>query len=732
MPQTLRLRIDGMTCGGCVASVERALQAVPGVETARVNLATGVATVDLTDGSAPRAALFQAVRAVGYEADHYRQDDGHRSGWERTQDARVREHRQAIAQAVGLSVPIMGVHLLAPYVQGAGHAGHIWPQALQGLLTLVLLWSSAGAPILIGGLRALLRGTPNMDALVSMGVTAATLAGIHALFTATTDHGNFHAAAMILAFINVGKYLEAKARREATSAIAALARRMPQVAHVVTPDGLVEKPLDMVYVGDRVRVAPDQVVPVDGRIVEGSASIDESAMSGESTPRLRQTGEDVPAGVLVCEGIITIQAARVGAESSVARIIRAVEDAQSGKTTLQRIADRVAGVFVPVAVALAAATFLINSTFTALGWSVALERAIAVLVIACPCAMGLATPTAVVVATGAAALRGILVRDATTLEAAGQLNEVLFDKTGTLTSGTPEVTDMELVAPENLLSTKNDVLMFAAALEQHSQHPFARAIVREARKTTAALPEPEHFQSIIGQGVIGQIGGQRVIVGSKRLIEAQGIDLTPVENATTAAAGCSSVWVVIDGKPVANILLADAIRPTARHAIDELRNMGVHSALLSGDQPSTADAVAKQIGITDVLAGLSPQQKLDEVRRRRQAGRKVAFVGDGVNDGPALAAADVGFTFAGATDVAIGAAAITMVGDDLRRVPEAVRLARRSVRIIRQNLAWAFLYNLAAIPLAACGQVSPGWASAMMMASSISVVLNSLRLRKVA
>lgn len=721
-----------MTCGGCVASVERALSGVAGVAAARVNLTTGIATVDVQDPSVPRAALVQAVRAAGYEADTFRQDDAGQPGWERTQDTRVREHKQAVAQAIGLTIPIMGVHLVAPFVQGTGHEGHVWPHALQGLLTVVLLWSSAGAPILLSGWRALLRGVPNMDALVGLGVTVATLAGIYSVVTGAVDQGNFHAAAMILAFINVGKYLEARARRESTSAVGALARRMPQKANLVAGDTVTEVPLGHVQIGDRVRVSPEQVVPVDGTIVSGEAAIDESALTGEAVPRFRRMGEAAAAGTLVVEGVITIEAVRIGAESSVARIMRAVEDAQSGKTNMQRIADRVAGVFVPIAIVLALLTLFINAFGFGTGWMVALERGIAVLVIACPCAMGLATPTAVVVATGAAALRGILVRDAATLEAAGQVNEVLFDKTGTLTSGTPQVAAVELVGQADASWDREKVLASAAALEQHSQHPYARAIVEEAKRSGMTLREPENYQSVTGQGVIGVVDGQPMVVGSASMLAALGIDISAMQDVKEKSVntGHSLVCVAAGGKVVAAILLADALRDSAKSAIAELKELGVRTAVLSGDHRAAVQSAAREAGIDDFRGEMSPQQKLDEVTRRRARGRRVAFVGDGVNDGPALAAADVGMTLSSATDVAIGAAPITLLGNDLRQVPEAVRIARRSVRIIRQNLGWAFLYNVAAIPLAAAGKISPGWAAAMMMASSISVVLNSLRLRK--
>lgn len=722
-----------MTCGGCVAAVERALQTVPGVKCAQVNLATGTAAIELLDPSVPRSALVRAVQAAGYDADTFRSDDSARTGWQRTQDARVREQRQAVVQAVGLTLPVLVLHGLGPRIQGLEHGGHVWPHALQGLLLLLLLVSSAGGPILVSGWRALLRGTGNMDALVSLGVTTASLAGAAALVSGGADHGHFHAAAMILALINVGKYLEAGARRESTSALDSLARRIPRHALRVHGEGVQQVAVEDVRVGDRVRVAADQVVPVDGRIEAGEVAVDESALTGEFAPRFRGPGDAVAAGSLVREGIVTLTVTRVGAESSLARILRAVEAAQNGKTPMQRVADRVAGVMVPAAIALAGLTLAANVLYLGHdGWT-ALDRAVAVLVIACPCAMGLATPTAVVVATGAAAQRGILVRDAAALEAAGRIHEILFDKTGTLTTGTPTVRDVFVLPGGDTDGGVEQVLAVAAAVERHAQHPFARALVAEAARRGMALPDVERFHSAPGRGVYGTVAGQSVVVGSPRLLAEQGIDVTPWREVLARAgeSGSSVVCMAVEGRPRGAVLMSDALRPEAREALRALRRLGVRCLLVSGDQGGAVRSVARELDINDAdaLAEASPEGKREEVENRRRRGRRVAFVGDGVNDGPALAAADVGITLSGATDVALGAAGITIVGEDLRRIAEAMRLARRSVRIIRQNLGWAFGYNLAAIPLAATGQVAPHWAAALMMASSLSVVLNALRLR---
>ncbi|MFH1111276.1 MAG: cation-translocating P-type ATPase [Planctomycetota bacterium] len=771
-PEPIQLRIEGMTCGGCVARVERALQSVDGVARARVNLTTEVATIEGGDATPSRQALIEAVRRAGYDADTFRSGDAVTTGLDRTHSERLRQQKQALGQAIALAGPVMALHWLAPILQSHDHGGHVWPHGLQALLCTLLLFSSAAAPILVGGLRAVLHRSPNMDLLISLGVCVAYASGVVNLLRGGPDAAEFDAAAMILAFINLGRYLELRAKHGAATAISALVRRMPATAQLVTPDGIQEARIERIKPGDTVRIAQDTVVPVDGTVVEGEGAVDESAVTGESMPRHRRAGDPVVAGSIVREGLLTVEATRVGAESTMGRIIRAVEEAQSGKTRMQRIADRAAGVFVPIVIFLAAVTLVGTHGPAGSDWATAIQRAVAVLVIACPCAMGLATPTAVMVATGTAALDGILIRDAAALETAGRIDWMFLDKTGTLTTGSPTVQEVIGVGLGG-----DDLLRLAACAEHYSQHPLARAIVTEAKRRGLPLVAPSEFENRAGQGVRATINSQTVHVGSVSYLEcvlgplsptggeggwprsfgpgegddsrsascprssphpppkeaghpSSGLDSVDETVRRLAAEGQTVVLVAADSTCVGAIGVADALRPYAREAVAALNRLGVRTAMLTGDHAQTAAAVARAVGLIEVHAAVTAEGKLAEIRRRKEAGACVGVVGDGINDAPALAAADVGITFGSATDVALGAADITIVHDRLDRLPTIITLARRSVRIIKQNLFWAFFYNLAAIPLAATGRVSPGIAAAAMMFSSISVVLNSLRLRR--
>ncbi|RME39406.1 MAG: cation-translocating P-type ATPase, partial [Planctomycetota bacterium] len=435
---TVHLRIEGMTCGSCVARVERALRSVPAVRHAAVNLTTEMATVEVESPSQHRRSLLEAVRRIGYDAEFVRPHADTPLAEPSAHDPKLYQHKQAFWQAVMTGVPILALHWLSPWLRSSQPGGEVWPVAIQAILCAMLLASAAGAPILVGGLRALWHGSANMDLLIALGVSTAFVAGVAGLLTGSDRPPHFHAAAMILIFINFGRYLEARAKKQAASAMTALARRIPRTAELVTPEGVRTVPVDRVRTGDRVRVLQDMTVPVDGRVVEGTAAVDESAVTGESVPRHRGVGDEVPAGGMVREGSVTLEATRVGADSTIGRILRAVREAQAGKTAMQRIADRVAGVFVPIVVAVAFVT-LVGHLLTDAPWSTAVSRTVAVLVIACPCAMGLATPTAVAVATGSAAVLGILVRDAAALERARNVRHMLLDKTGTLTTGRPEV-----------------------------------------------------------------------------------------------------------------------------------------------------------------------------------------------------------------------------------------------------------------------------------------------------
>lgn len=708
---------------------------MPGVRHASVNLSTKIATIDLGDPPARIPNLIAAVRSTGYDAEAMRPGTSREAGFLREHAEQVRRQGQAMWQAIAVAIPVMGMHWLAPTLQSHGSGGHVWPHAIQGLLTALLLASGAGAPILAGGIRALTHRAANMDSLITLGVGTAFLAGVVNVFAGRPDAADFHAAAMILAFINVGRYLEIRAKHAASSAVESLSSRMPGDALLLRDGALQKVPIERIQTGDIVQVPVDHIVPVDGEVVSGEAAVDESSLTGESFPKPRSAGDKVAAGTLVREGVLTVKATRVGSDSAFGRILRAVEDAQTGKTGMQRLADRVAGVFVPVVLVLALMTaFGTHWMAPDLGWGEAVQRAVAVLVISCPCAMGLATPTAVMVATGRAARSGILVRDAAALELAGSVRVMFLDKTGTMTTGTPSVVAIvSAVSGDDraLEELKGTILRSAASVEQYSQHPLARAIVEEARRRKIELEVPAELESRPGAGVRARLSDGEVVVGSMAYLRECGIEVS-LAGATLGAApepGHSRVAIAVHGALTGFIDLSDQLRPGGREAVATLGRMGIESVLLSGDRKESAEAFGRAVGIQNIQAELSPTQKLEVIRRARGAGRKVAMVGDGINDAAALAEADVGITFASATDVAMGAAAITIVHDDLMRLPEIVTLARSSVRVIRQNLFWAFLYNVLAIPLAALGRVSPGVAAGVMMFSSISVVLNSLRLR---
>ncbi|MFQ6047978.1 MAG: heavy metal translocating P-type ATPase, partial [Phycisphaerae bacterium] len=520
------------------------------------------------------------------------------------------------------------------------------------------------------------------------------------------------------------------ARGRSSRALAALASRACTTAQLVREDQVVAVPVEQVRLGDRVRVAAEQIIPIDGRIVAGRATVDESMLTGESVPAERSVGDKVSAGCLVADGLVTIEATAVGSETAIGRIIRLVEQAQGGTTRMQRLADRVAGIFVPVVIALSAATLLVWLGPLQAGIGVAISRCVAVLVIACPCAMGLATPVAVLVATGQAALRGILVRDAAALESAGQADVVLLDKTGTVTTGRPAVVEVILNEMEHAEMDRRELLRLAASAEQFSQHPLARAIVAKAREWHVKLAEPSRFSSHAGLGAEALIEDRHVLVGSQRFISQQGVALNGLQEQANslAAAGRTVVVVACQREPIGLIGLADTVRPGALEAVQAIQQLGMQVELVTGDLRQTAAAVAAELGVGTVHAEVSPEGKLQQVRRLQQRGLRVMMVGDAINDAAALAAADAGLAFAAGTEVAREAADITLVGENPALLTEAIRLSRRSASIIKQNLFWAFFYNMAALPLAAVGWV-PAWlAAGAMTFSSLTVVGNSLRL----
>lgn len=735
-----RTRLDfpvkGMHCAGCVAKVERALRGVSGVAEASVNLATERATVWLDPGGAGLPAMREAVEGIGYaipsDLARTAESDARDLAARAAQDHRL---RRKVVVGIVLSVPVLigSMHEIFPWAPA-------WlanPWLLWALTTPVQFW--VGSEFHAGLLRDLRHRSASMDTLVSIGTSAAYAfsAAItlwpHAFVAAGAMH-YFEASALLMTFLVTGRWLEARARGGASEAIRRLVSLAPRTARVLRGGREGDVRIADVVVGDLVRVRPGERVAVDGEVVEGTSSVDESMLTGESLPAAKEAGSTVVGGSVNRTGSFTFRATRVGADTVLARIIRLVEEAQGSKAPIQRLADRVASVFVPIVVVIAAATFAV---WLAVGPSFAhaLTSAVGVLVIACPCAMGLATPTAIMVGTGRGAELGLLVRSAAALELLHKASTVVFDKTGTLTKGQPAVIEV-LPAPG---VAADDVLALAAAVEQGSEHPLGEAIVSHAKSRGLSMPAVSGFVAVPGHGVEARAPDGVVLVGSPRLMSTRGVDVSALEGKAyaLASAGKGSVFVARNGLVQGLVAVADTLKDDALSSVAALQALGLETVMLTGDSRLTAEAIAREAGIGRVLAEVLPERKAAEVKRLQSDEQIVAMVGDGINDAPALAQASVGIAMGSGTDVAIEAADVTLMRGDLRGVVVAVLLSRRTIQIIRENLAWAFGYNLLLIPVAA-GVLYPLWgitlspvlAGMAMALSSVSVVANSLRLRR--
>ena len=753
---SIELPIIGMTCANCAAVIERALGTVPGVTTAHVNLATERASVDLIAGSSGRSDLVAAVERAGYgvvdTASGEIEDPEAKA-----RRAEVRDQERKFAVGVTLTLPLfvlsMGrdLGLLGTWAQGPP-AGWL----MLALATPVQFY--VGWDFYSGAWKSLRNRAANMDVLVALGSSAAFFYSVPVLVALTAgsvalgEHLYFETAAVIITLIRLGKLLEAKAKGETGDAIRRLMGLRPQTATVVRDRREVEVSIDDVAVGDLLIVRPGGRVPVDGVVLEGYSAVDESLLTGESMPVEKAPGDPLVGGSINREGALRVRATAVGAGTALARIVRLVQQAQGSKAPIQRLADRVAGVFVPVVVALALATLAVWWLWVGAGFTVGLVRFVAVLVIACPCALGLATPTAVMVGTGIGARRGILFRSSEALERAQALRVVVLDKTGTVTLGEPTLHEIVHVptpvtsgAPALDASSETSLLSLAASAEINSEHPLGQAVVRAARERNLELPEATRFAADPGHGVTALVGGAEVAVGTRRHLERLGIDVAELEAEAgrLEAAGRTALWVATGGRVAGLLGLADAVKPTSREAVQELERLGLQVVLLTGDNRATADAVAAQVGIREVRAQVLPEQKAAVVRElRERAGGLVAMVGDGINDAPALAEADVGIAIGSGTDVAMETAEVTLMSGDLRGVPRAIKLSRATLRTIRQNLFWAFFYNVVLIPVAAGAlyplrflptalrALHPMLAALAMAFSSVSVVANSLRLRR--
>jgi Cu+-exporting ATPase len=708
--QVVELELEGMTCAACATRIERTLNKLAGVE-ASVNFATETAQVAFPPGAATVESLIEAVRRAGYDARP------HEAG---TLVDHEGDRRSAFRQFL-LAAVLTGPFLADMAWMFAGAAHHLIPPWLQLVLATPVQFVS-GARFYRGAWHALRGGAANMDVLVALGTTMAYAFSAVVTLWGLDQHVYFEAGAVVIALVILGKWLEARAKARTSEALRSLAHLQPRMAWLETPHGLKEVSVESIRLGDVFVVTPGDSVPVDGEVLEGGSSVDESMLTGESMLVAKSAGAKVFAATVNGEGLLKCRATGVGRETVLAGIIRLVSLAQGSKAPVQALADRVSAVFVPAVVTVAVITF---GVWLAVGsFEAALVHAVAVLVIACPCALGLATPTALMVGIGRAANAGILIRNAEALERAGAMTTLLLDKTGTLTEGKPGVTR---IVPATGVA-EAELLRVAATLERGSEHPIARAILARAEAAGIKVALPGEFRAVSGKGVAGVIDGIPARLGTPEFVAEVGVPVDAAAMARFREAGETVVVAAAGGKLLGFILVADQLRPTSAEAAARLRALGIGLAMISGDHEATARAVARQAGIESFKAGVLPADKAAEVKARRRAGEVVGMAGDGINDAPALAAADVSFTLAGGSGVAIDTADVTLMRDDLRALADAVDLSRRTVSKVRQNLFFAFVYNVLGIPLAALGMLSPVIAGAAMALSSVSVVANSLLL----
>ena len=716
---SLELDISGMTCASCAGRVEKALAKVAGVKSVSVNLATERAHIELL-GQVDTGLLINAVSQAGYGASVHQSEKNS----EDDQHKRLHRERWALTLAIVLALPLVLPMLLAPF--GVHWMLPAWAQFLLATPVQFIL----GARFYVAAWKAVKAGAGNMDLLVALGTSAGYGLSLYEWAIAepgSMPHLYFEASAVVIALVLLGKYLESRAKRQTASAIRALEALRPERALRVVDGQEQDVAISDLRLNDLVLVKPGERFPVDGEVVEGQSHADEALISGESLPVPKQPGDKVTGGAINGEGRLIIKTLALGTETVLARIIRLVEDAQSAKAPIQKLVDKVSQVFVPVVLLIALAT-LLGWWFYGAPIETALINAVAVLVIACPCALGLATPTAIMAGTGVAARYGILIKDAEALERAHEVSAVVFDKTGTLTSGTPQIAHFSA-----LDGNEAHLLQAAGALQRGSEHPLAKAVLDACAARNLNVPDVTDSQSLTGRGIAGTLQGKRLALGNRRLLEETGLNAGSLAESASAweTEGRTLSWL-IEQSPQPQVLglfaFGDTLKPGAQSAIEQLKARNISSHLLTGDNRGSAKVVAEALGITDVHAEVLPADKAATVAELKKTG-VVAMVGDGINDAPALAAADIGIAMGGGTDVAMHAAGITLMRGDPRLVPAALEISRKTYAKIRQNLFWAFIYNVIGIPLAAFGFLNPVLAGAAMAFSSVSVVSNALLLK---
>ncbi len=741
----LELLVEGMTCAACSAAVERAVKKLPGIKSASVNLTTNRAVIEYDPSAVKLFGIKQAITKAGYTPVDIEEEAVRDADSERRAKALKNQRIRLIIAAV-FSLPVLYIamshmfpelKLPIPYFMGS----HDFPlifALVQLFLTVPVIF--AGSRFFTVGIKTLFKGAPNMDTLVAIGTGSAFIYGIYA--TVMIYSGDFHfaqylyfeSAAVVITLVMLGKYLEAVSKGKTSEAIKKLMGLKPKTAVILVDGAEMEVPLDEVAVGDTVLVRPGSVIPVDGVVVEGLTSVDESMLTGESLPVDKHPGSDVTGGSINQEGLIKFQAAKVGEDTALSKIIKLVEEAQGKKAPIAKIADIISGYFVPVVLGIALVAAVLWA-LTGKDFNFALNVFVSVLVIACPCALGLATPTAIMVGTGKGAELGILIKGGEALETTYRIKTVVFDKTGTITEGKPVLTDTRVYGAMR----EEEALSLTASAERGSEHPIARAILEGAEQRGIALKEPESFKAVPGRGIDAMIQGKRVLAGNVKLMAENNIDTADADADAKelASKGRTLMYVSVDGTLTALMAAADTVKATSKAAIQKLKALGIEVAMITGDNANTAAVIAKEVGIDRVLADVLPQDKAGEVKKLQQDKRKVAMVGDGINDAPALVQADVGIAIGTGTDVAVESADVVLMRGDLNEVPAAIALSRATIRNIKQNLFWAFIYNLAGIPVAAGllyvfggPLLNPVFAGAAMALSSVSVVSNALRLKR--
>lgn len=720
------LKVSGMSCAACAARVEKQLGSLEGVHSAAVNLASERASVEYDSEKIKTSDLIKAVEAIGYKAERAEELSVDREKEQREKE--IRRLRLELVISAILTAPLLFSMLLMITNIDIPFFHNEYFQLIVATPVQFII----GFRFYKNAYRALRSGSANMDVLIAMGTTAAYFYSIYNAFFAPHEgmmkELYFESSAVIITLILFGKYLEAVAKGRTSEAIKKLMGLQAKTARVIRDGREEDIPIEEVVPGDVIVVRPGEKIPVDGRILEGDSAVDESMLTGESLPVEKTAGDHVVGATINRFGTFRLEATRVGKDTVLSQIIKMVEDAQGSKAPIQKIADRVSGVFVPVVLAIALVTllawYLIAGDLTG-----GIVSAVSVLVIACPCALGLATPTAIMAGTGKGAENGILIKGGEHLEMTYRLNAVVLDKTGTITKGQPEVTD---VIPLGSMD-RGELLRMAAAAEKNSEHPLGEAIYEQGKKESGTVPEAEQFAAIPGKGVRAVVEGRQIYIGTRKLMQEAGIDTGSAENVIAGLEddGKTAMLMAADGRLEAVIAVADTLKESSKDAIDELKKMGIEVYMITGDNKRTASAIAKQAGITNVLAEVLPEDKAEEVGKLKKQGMKVAMAGDGINDAPALVAADIGIAMGTGTDVAIEAADITLLRGDLMLIPAAIRLSKMTMRKIKQNLFWAFIYNIIGIPVAAFGLLNPMIAGGAMAFSSVSVVTNSLRLRRI-